>query len=245
MEAIQKPNVDVHFTPVTKITEDSVIGADDIERKVDTVVCATGFDVTYRPRFPVVGLHNEDLASKWKICPESYLGLTIPGFPNFITYIGPTWPVENGSVMGPLGSVADYALQVIKKMQGEGIKSFHPKQDVTDAFNAHVQEFVTHTVWKEECRSWYKNNETGRVNAIWPGSSLHYMEVIEHPRWEDYEIEYGGGDGALREGKNNMWAHLGLGFTVANRTTGANLSPYLNEEATDPKWLEAVGHRAS
>ncbi|KAA6408312.1 MAG: flavin-binding monooxygenase [Lasallia pustulata] len=43
MEAIQKPNVDVHFTPVTKITEDGVIGADGIERKVDTIVCATGF----------------------------------------------------------------------------------------------------------------------------------------------------------------------------------------------------------
>lgn len=36
MEAIQKPNVDVHFTPVTKITEDGVIGADGVERKVGT-----------------------------------------------------------------------------------------------------------------------------------------------------------------------------------------------------------------
>lgn len=42
MLAIQKENVDVHFTPVEKITEDGVVGADGIERKVDTVVCATG-----------------------------------------------------------------------------------------------------------------------------------------------------------------------------------------------------------
>ncbi len=42
MEAIQKENVDVHFTAVKKITEDGVVGEDGVERKVDTVVCATG-----------------------------------------------------------------------------------------------------------------------------------------------------------------------------------------------------------
>lgn len=98
MVAIQKENVDVHFTAVEKITSDGVIGADGIERKVDTIVAATGFDVSYRPRFPIVGLDGVDLADKWKACPEAYLGLAIPDFPNFLTFVGPAWPVENGSV---------------------------------------------------------------------------------------------------------------------------------------------------
>jgi cation diffusion facilitator CzcD-associated flavoprotein CzcO len=42
MEAIQKDNVDVHFTHATKITLGGVIGADGVERKCDTIVCATG-----------------------------------------------------------------------------------------------------------------------------------------------------------------------------------------------------------
>ena len=79
MEAIQKPNVDVHFTEVGTITEDGVIGGDGIERKCDTIVCATGFDVTYKPLFPVVGKGGVDLADKWKDKPEGYLGLAIPG----------------------------------------------------------------------------------------------------------------------------------------------------------------------
>jgi cation diffusion facilitator CzcD-associated flavoprotein CzcO len=98
MMAIQKPNVDVHFTAVNKITEDGVVGEDGVERKVDTIVCATGFDVSYRPRFPIVGQNGTDLADKWKVCPEGYLGLGIPEFPNFLTFIGPNWPVENVSV---------------------------------------------------------------------------------------------------------------------------------------------------
>lgn len=99
-------------------------------------------------------------------------------------FIGPTWPVENGAVVGPLLGVAEYTIQIIKKMQRENVKSWTPKQDVTDAFNEHSQEWIKHTVWKDDCRSWYKDNDTGRVNAVWPGSSLHYMDIIAEPRYE-------------------------------------------------------------
>jgi hypothetical protein len=205
-----------------------------VERECDTIVCATGFDVSYRPRFPIVGKNGIDLAEKWKICPEGYLGLAVPGFPNFLTFIGPSWPVENGSVMGPLNQVSLYAMQVIKKMQSEYVSSWCPRQDVTDAFNEHCQEWVRHTVWVEECRSWYKNNNTNRVNAIWPGSSLHYIDVIKQPRWEDMEIAYTG------EAKKNMWAFLGMGTTPTLIQKG-DVSPYLNVENIDPDWMRATG----
>ncbi|KAF2092546.1 FAD/NAD(P)-binding domain-containing protein [Rhizodiscina lignyota] len=231
MEAIQQPNVDVHFTPVEKITEDGVIGGDGIERKCDTIVCATGFDVTYKPRFPVIGKDGVNLYEKWRNEPEAYLGLGVPSFPNFMIFIGPTWPVENGSVAGPLLNVSTYAIQMINKLQYENIKSVTPKQDITDAFNEHAQEWIKHTVWKDSCRSWYKNNDTGRVNAIWPGSSLHYAELIEKPRWEDYEIAYN---------YKNPWAFMGMGANVANATEGSDYSPYLQLENIDTKWLAAV-----
>lgn len=153
MEAIQKENVDVHFTPVESCSEKGVIGGDGVEREVDTIVCATGFDVSYCPRFPVIGKNGVNLREKWNECPESYLGLAIPDMPNFITFIGPTWPIENGSVMAPLYSVSEYAIQFIKKMQNENIRSWVPRQVITDKFNDHVQEWIKHTVWKDDCRS--------------------------------------------------------------------------------------------
>jgi len=231
LDSTSPTRVDVHFTHVGEITEDGLIGGDGVERKVDTVVCATGFDVTYKPRFPIIGKNGVNLKEKWKVCPEGYLGLGVPDMPNFIIFIGPTWPVENGAVTGPLFSVSEYAIQLIKKMQKENIKSFTPKQDVTDAFNSHAQEWIKHTVWKDDCRSWYKNNETGRVNAVWPGSSLHYMDVIKTPRYEDFEISYH---------NRNLWAHLGMGYSMLNRP-GNDYSPYLQLSNVDPKWLEAVG----
>ncbi|KAF2741842.1 FAD/NAD(P)-binding domain-containing protein [Sporormia fimetaria CBS 119925] len=236
MKAIQEPNVDVHFTPVTQITPTGVVGADGTTRDVDTIVCATGFDVSYRPRFPVIGKGGVNLADKWKHAPEAYLGLACPDMPNWVQFIGPTWPVENGSVTGPLLSVSEYTIQLIHKMQREHIKSFVPRQDITDAFNEHAQEWVKHTVWKDDCRSWYKDNDTGRVNAVWPGSSLQYSEVIRAPRYEDFDITY------LHK---NPWAHLGMGFARANVEKGADLSPYLQLENIDPKWLTAIGYQAA
>jgi hypothetical protein len=35
-----------------------------------------------------------------------------------------------------------------------------------------------------------KDRMSGKVTAVWPGSSIHYMELVEQPRWEDFEIEY-------------------------------------------------------
>ncbi|EDO02647.1 hypothetical protein SS1G_05124 [Sclerotinia sclerotiorum 1980 UF-70] len=159
MTAIQEPNVDVHFSAVEEITQDSVIDSEGEERKVDTVICATGFDVSYRPRFPIIGQKGVDLREKWKLVPESYLGITVPDIPNFITFIGPTWPISNGSVLGPLGGVANYAIKFIKKMQNEFIKSIAPNQDMTDLFNAHTQELMKQSVWTSGsgCRSWYKS----------------------------------------------------------------------------------------
>jgi len=96
------------------------------------------------------------------------------------------------------------------------------------------QEWIKHTVWKHPCRSWYKNNETGRVNAVYPGSSLHYMKLLGVPRYEDFDIQ--------RFGKN-PWEFLGLGWTVENRLgpEKADCSPYLCLDNMDPKWYEASG----
>lgn len=103
MLAIQKPNVDVHFTPVVQITEYGLIGEDGTEKKVDTIVCATGFDVPYRPRFPLVGQGGVDLRDKWKVCPEGYLGLAIPGYGESASREKPGYPVSDS-----LGSLTTY-----------------------------------------------------------------------------------------------------------------------------------------
>ena len=91
MESIQKENVNVHFTAAARCTPDGIVGVDGIERKCDTIVCATGFDVSFRPRFPIIGRNGTNLRDKWADMPQSYLGLAVPDMPNFFMFAGPTW----------------------------------------------------------------------------------------------------------------------------------------------------------
>lgn len=135
--------------------------------------------------------------------------------------------------MGPLEEVSSYVIKFLKKFQRELISTFEPKKDVTAEFNEHAQEYLSNTVWSDDCRSWYKDNETGRVNAIWPGSSLHYIECIENPRYEDYE---------WTSTRKNRWAWLGRGETRSTTTEieTSDRAPYMQMEALDQKWLEEL-----
>lgn len=61
-----------------------------------------------------------------------------------------------------------------------------------------------------------------------------YSEVIATPRYEDFEIEYQ---------HKNPWAHLGMGYAMCNvKYPELDVSPYLQLENIDPKWLEAIGY---
>jgi len=112
----------------------------------------------------------------------------------------------------------------------------HPANNKNGRFTntSALQEWVKHTVWKDACRSWYKDNATGRVNAVYPGSSLHYMKLLGVPRYEDFDIA---------RFSANPWEFLGLGWTVENRLgpEHADVSPYLSLGNIDPKWYEACG----
>lgn len=64
-----------------------------------------------------------------------------------MTFVGPTWPVENGSVVGPLHTVSDYAIHMIKKMQNENIHSWVPRQDVTVCLSRKEIPFSADADW--------------------------------------------------------------------------------------------------
>lgn len=58
------------------------------------------------------------------------------------------------------------------------------------------------------------------VLALWPGSGLHAVKTLEHPRWEDFDY--------VRTTKERF-SWLGAGYTVAETDPDADKAWYLNE----------------
>src|SRR5438067_1939617 len=89
LEALSEQNVDVILNPIERVVPTGVQTNDGRVREVDAIICATGFDTTYKNRFPIYGRNGLKLSDKWREFPDSYLGVTTTNFPNFFMFLGP------------------------------------------------------------------------------------------------------------------------------------------------------------
>ncbi len=81
--AITQPNVEVVTSGVTSFHPDGVVAADGSEHEVDTVIFATGFQVTETAFSTVIrGRDGVLLSDLWDGSPQAYRGAAIPDFPD-------------------------------------------------------------------------------------------------------------------------------------------------------------------
>ncbi|KAH7379124.1 cyclohexanone monooxygenase [Phaeosphaeria sp. MPI-PUGE-AT-0046c] len=205
LESLNEDNVEPIHKGVSRLTQTGIVDDDGVEREVDVVICATGFDTSFTPHFKLIGRKNADIKEQFGDFPVSYLGVTVPNFPNFIHLIGPNGPASHSSILPILEWYTRYAFQIIEKIQTENIRAIEPKQAaVKDLYN-HTHELMKRLVWSSPCRSWFKNGKIhGPVTAIYPGSRLHFMELLKNVRYEDYELDYR---------SNNRFQFMGNGYT--------------------------------
>ncbi|KAJ5638158.1 hypothetical protein N7490_008037 [Penicillium lividum] len=209
LEALTQDNVDMWWDDVAKITEKGIVTRSGEEKEYDVIVCATGFDTSFKPSFPLIGRNGVNLASKWEVeQPKAYFGFMVPDMPNYFCFIGPNSPISNGSLVLGIQATALYVYKWLEKLQTEMISSFEVRNDVNEEYNQHMQQYLERTVWTRGCRSWYKRGTVdGPVVAIYGGTSFHFMEAIKNPRWEDFHIT------RSLEARSNRFAYLGNGFS--------------------------------
>lgn len=85
LEALCEDNVSVVSSDIVSFTSKGIQTADGTEHEFDVIVCATGFDVSWRPHYPTIGRNGVSLGDHWKDVPETYLSVTVAGFPNYIS----------------------------------------------------------------------------------------------------------------------------------------------------------------
>ncbi|KAJ7063538.1 FAD/NAD-P-binding domain-containing protein [Mycena amicta] len=206
LEALLAPNVQVYTDMFRRITEKGFIDAEGNEVEVDIIICATGFDTSFRPRFPIIA-HGINLQTLWKDYPiDSYLSIAVKRFSNYFSYYGPLGPTAHGSGAPVIHSYTGAFLKIVRKMQVENILSITIKDKAADDYNEHQELYVKRTAWVGPCASWFKpRNGPDTTPMLFPGSRILFFELLTNLRWEDWEYEYGYA--------GNRFGHLGNGFT--------------------------------
>ncbi|KAL4879757.1 monooxygenase [Aspergillus karnatakaensis] len=219
LKTLKQPNVTVVHGSVTSFTQ-SGCTANETNYTGNVIICATGFDTSYIPRYPILGPRNLNLQTEWKKEVTGYMGVGIPSFPNTFTMLGPYTPVSNGPTLIAIEAQADYICSFIDRFQTEPIHSITLKQKASREFTAHVGSFMEKAVWTDSCRNSHNNHSIGgRVPTTWPGSTLHYLEAIREPRGDDWEIEYEG----------NRFSWLGNGVSQTEWDPTADLAYYIRQ----------------
>ncbi|KAI1403438.1 FAD/NAD(P)-binding domain-containing protein [Hypoxylon fuscum] len=220
LTTLKKDNVDVVYSGVASFTEEGCISDDSQSHKGDVIICATGFNTSYVPNYPVLA-NGRNLQVEWRQSIMGYMGVGICEFPNTLTFLGPYTPVSNGPTLIAIEAQADYICSFIDRYQSEpSIHSFSPKRDVCEEFKKHVASAMDRLVWTDGCRNSHNNHAIGgRVPTTWPGSTLHYLEAVREPRIEDWEIKY----------KCNRFSWLGDGVSQTEWDPTSDLGYYIRE----------------
>ena len=163
LEALVGPKTTAYTEQLHKITPKGFIDPDGVEHEVDVMICATGFNTSYSPKFPLF-VNGVDMNEKWRgrETVPSYLSIGYAEVPNYFTNGGAYCPSAHGSFFPIIDAYTHYEIDVINKMQVEKIRSLRPKSKPTEHFLRHARTFLKRTAWTGPCSSWFKG---GRIDG--------------------------------------------------------------------------------
>jgi cation diffusion facilitator CzcD-associated flavoprotein CzcO len=169
--ALKRDNVELVPRAVESVTETGIVDVDGIERAIDVLIMSTGFTAAnYLPRLPVFGRDGRSLHEVWAGEPAAFLGMTVPGFPNFFMLYGPN--TNGGEIVSNLERQSEYAVRVTKRLWREGVTSVETKRWWFDAYNNWLQKRMQNTSWTETHT--YFLSASGRIVTQWPyGATLY------------------------------------------------------------------------
>ena len=169
--ALKQENVELIPRAVTRVTRTGLVDSDGVERAVDVIVLATGFEAAnYLARMRVVGRGGRTLKQHWADEPRAFLGITVPDFPNFFMLYGPG--TNGGEIVIMLESQAEYAVRAVNRMIRERVSAIEVKPSFEARWYRWLQSRMEGTSWTMS-RNYFKS-PTGKIVTQWPSGNLHY-----------------------------------------------------------------------
>jgi cation diffusion facilitator CzcD-associated flavoprotein CzcO len=169
--ALKQPNVELVPRGVGSVTRTGIVDADGVERAVHVIVMATGFQpANYLARLQVVGRDGRTLHEHWAGEPRAYLGITVPGFPNFFMLYGPG--TNGGEIVTMLEAQAEYAVRAMKRMTRERVTAVEVKLRYEARWYRWLQSKMEGTSWTMSNN--YFKAPTGKIVTQWPVGNIQY-----------------------------------------------------------------------
>lgn len=190
-EALRHEHVDLISDAISEVSQTGVVTTDGQQRPADVIVFATGFQITQMAaRLNITGRHGQKLEDKWAPDnPSAYLGITVPGFPNFFCMQGPNTGLgHGGSAIFQAECQTRYIIDGLLQMAERQLQSIEVKQMVHDDYVAQVNDEHEKLVWTHPSMSTYYRNSTGRVVSVMPWRLVDYWQMTRELDLNEYQL---------------------------------------------------------
>ena len=187
LAAFADPRVQLLTAAIARIHPQGVETADGRLHAVDAIVYGTGFAATdFLAPMSIRGRDGRDLNAAWREGAAAYLGMSVPGFPNFFMLYGPNTNLGHNSIVYMLESQVAHVMRCLRALRATSSTTVEVDAGVHRAFNTRLQARLGSSVWNG-CTSWYLDRQ-GRNSANWPGFSFRYRWLARHARLSAYRL---------------------------------------------------------
>ena len=191
LATLRRPNVELVRSGVGRIEADAVVDGDGNRHPADVLVYATGFRVNdFLGSIRVTGRGGVDLHERWGSRPSAYLGITIPGFPNFFCMYGPgTNLASGGSLIFHSECEIRYIMGCIDLLLASGASAMEPRVEAYDDWYERCQSELKTLVWSQPSieHSFYKD-ANGVVHTLSPWRLVDYWTWTRRPDPADFVV---------------------------------------------------------
>jgi 4-hydroxyacetophenone monooxygenase len=191
LRTLTRDDVELVRTGIDHIEPDAVVTVDGQRHEVDVIVYATGFHAT-KALYPmrITGRDGVDLRGLWGERPAAYLGITVPGFPNFFCMYGPgTNLAHGGSLILHSECQMRYISDALDQIIDGGLASIDPLQEKYDDWHARSQAELRTLVWAQPSvkHSFYKNAH-GEIHGLSPWRLVDYWSWTKKVDLGDFVV---------------------------------------------------------
>jgi cation diffusion facilitator CzcD-associated flavoprotein CzcO len=187
LATMAKPNVALVTQGIRCITAGGIETVDGQHHAVDAIVYGTGFAATeFLAPMTITGRDGLDLNEAWRLGAQAYLGMTVPGFPNFFMLYGPNTNLGHSSIIYMLESQIAHVLRCMKAAHKAGANAIEVDAQRHATFNGAVQKRLAATVW-QGCKSWYVD-ANGHNSTNWPGFTFGYRWLTRYSSLNAYNF---------------------------------------------------------
>ncbi|MFI7524084.1 flavin-containing monooxygenase [Nocardia salmonicida] len=184
LAALTRDHVGLHRASFQEITPDGVITTEGEFIAADVIIFATGFKLEFLSFMDVTGRDGVALSQVWgDQDPRSYLGVTVPGFPNLFSTAGPNSAPNHGGGHNILSEEqVHYIIECLQYLVENDQAAMEPTRAATDEYNVRVDEELNKTVWQHaKTATGYYRNKNGRAWLACPWRIVDYWTMLREP----------------------------------------------------------------